>query len=145
MVVVPEGCVSTDPSNCASLRGGEFFLNPSSTWEINTANLTTNIYPLVVDAALGYNGKAELGFDTVSLGWLGAGGPTLKNQTVGGFAVKDFYLGLFGLTPRPSNFSTFNDPIPSYMQNLVTQSLIPSTTWAYTAGNQYRTCGARKV
>ncbi|KAF4631862.1 hypothetical protein G7Y89_g6267 [Cudoniella acicularis] len=45
---------------------------------------------------------------------------------------------LFGLTPRRSNFTNFNDPIPSYMQNLKNVSLISSTSWAYTAGNQYR-------
>ncbi|KUJ09801.1 acid protease [Mollisia scopiformis] len=138
LVVAPEGCISFDPSNCAVLRGGEFYLNASSTWSTNTANLSSNIYPLLVDTQLGYNGRAELGFDVVTLGWKGSGGPTLQNQTVGGFAAKDTYLGLFGISPRASNFTTFDNPIPSYVQNLRNQSLIPSISWAYTAGNQYR-------
>jgi hypothetical protein len=62
---------------------------------------------------------------------------TLINQTVGGFAATDTYLGLFGLDPRSSNF-TNSPPIPSYIQNLRNQSLIPSVSWGYTAGNQYR-------
>lgn len=89
-------------------------------------------------ASLGYEGKAAFGFDDITIGWQGAGGPTLKNQTLGGIATKDTYLGLFGLTPRSSNFTTFNSPIPGYIQNLFNQSLIPSTSWGYTAGNQYR-------
>lgn len=47
-------------------------------------------------------------------------------------------MGLLGLTPRSSNFTSFNNPIPSFMQSLQEQSLIPSVSWSYTAGNQYR-------
>jgi hypothetical protein len=136
--VIPGGCIATDPSNCNDLRGGFFEVNASSTWEVNTANLSSNIYPLLIDQQLGYSANGELGFDDVTLGWQGAGGPALRNQTVAGFEDKDFYLGFFGLTPRASNFTSFDDPIPSYMQNLRTENLIPSTSWSYTAGNQYR-------
>jgi hypothetical protein len=113
-------------------------LNASSSWEKNIANLSSDIYPFAVDTALGYNGKAVLGFDDVTLGWEGAGGPSLKNQTVAGLASKESYLGFFGLAPRASNFTSFVSPITSYMQNLRNMSMIPSTSWAYTAGNQYR-------
>jgi len=47
-------------------------------------------------------------------------------------------MGLFGLTPRSKNFTSFNDPVPSFMQSLQNQSKIPSLSWGYTAGNQYR-------
>jgi hypothetical protein len=137
LVVVPQGCGANTPPNCGTLRGGEFTLYTSSTWENNTANPLKNIYPLLVDTQFGYTGNAELGFDTVSLA--GPAGPTtLQNQTVGGFAVTDSYLGLFGIDPRPSNFSGWPPPVPSYLQNLRNQSLIPSLSWGYTAGNQYR-------
>ena len=134
-MVVEEGCGAGTLPNCATLRGGEFFFTNSSTWQNNSADLGSNIYALLVDTQLGYNGRAELGFDSVSL----AGTPetTLKNQTVGGFAATDTYLGLFGIDPRSSNF-TNTPPIPSYLQNLRNQSLIPSLSWGYTAGNQYR-------
>lgn len=112
--------------------------NQSSTWNKNIANVSNNIYPISIDERLGYNGKAALGFDDITLGWEGSGGPTLKNQTVAGFIYGDFRLGFFGLTPRPANFTNFDNPIPSFMQNLVNQSMIPSTSWSYTAGNQYR-------
>ena len=82
--------------------------------------------------------KGSFGFDDVTLGWGGSGGPSLKNQTVGGIASKDSYLGQFGLSPRASNFTDFTAPVPSYMENLKAQNMIPSKSWAYTAGNQYR-------
>jgi hypothetical protein len=93
---------------------------------------------MMIDEDLGYIPRAELGSDDKTLGFEGSGGPTLKNQTLGGFEAKDFYLGYFGLSPRASNFTSFDNPIPSYMQNLKNQSLIPSLSWSYTAGTQYR-------
>ncbi|TVY48456.1 Candidapepsin-8 [Lachnellula cervina] len=137
-VVAPEGCTNTDPSNCATLRGGEYLLNQSSTYVPNLTNTSSNIYNLSFESSLGDAGFGRYGFDDITMGWQGSGGPMLKNQTFAGIATKSFYLGIFGLTPRPSNFTEFDDPIPSYMENLRNQSLIASSSWAYTAGNQYR-------
>jgi hypothetical protein len=72
------------------------------------------------------------------VGYIGSGGLTVKNQSLAGIATKSFFMGLLGLTPRSSNFTNFNNPIPSFMQSLQKQSLIPSVSWSYTAGNQYR-------
>lgn len=84
-------------------------------------------------------GNAEYGFDNVGIGWQGSSGVTvLDNQVVAGFAVQDFWLGLFGLTPRPINFTDFNDPHPSFVQTLWNKSMIPSLSWSYTAGARYR-------
>jgi hypothetical protein len=138
LVVLPEGCIPSNPSNCYTLRGGEYRLNASSTWSPNIANISSNIYPLIVDSWLGYSGYAELGFDDITLGWQGARNPAFENQTIGAFDTKDFYLGLFGICPQPSNFTNFDNPIPSYIENLKNQSLIPSISWSYTARNQYR-------
>jgi len=135
LVVLKEGCGPGTPPNCAALRGGEFSIEKSTSWQNNTAVLNKDIYPLKVNPQLGYNGKAKFGFDDVSLG--GSAGRVLKNQTVGGFAATDTYLGLLGLDPRSSNF-TDQPPIPSYLQTLWDQSLIPSLSWGYTAGKQYR-------
>lgn len=46
--------------------------------------------------------------------------------------------GLIGLNPRPTNFTNFTDPVPSFLSTLKNRSMIPSLSWAYTAGNQYR-------
>jgi hypothetical protein len=137
-VVLPQGCTTSDPSNCETSRGEFFLVNESSTWQPNIADLNNSIYNLGLEGSLGYTGNGLYGFDDVVLGWPGSGGPTLKNQTVAGIATKEFYMGVFGLHPGTSNFTGWNDPIPSYMQNLRDQSLIPSISWSYTAGNQYR-------
>lgn len=130
-VVLPEGCTANDPSNCPDLRGGQFITNASSTYEFD------NFYELALEANLGNTASGAYGFDRVGLDWQGSGGPILDHQVVAGIATQDFYLGLFGLTPRPTNFTDFNDPQPSFMQSLQNRSLIPSLSWSYTAGARY--------
>lgn len=136
--VLPQGCTSSDPPTCGISRGGEFRANESTTWVAN--NVTSKgIFSLGLELNLGYAGNnGEYGYDTVGLGWQGSGGPSLDQQIVAGIATKQFYLGIFGLNPRPSNFTSFNNPIPSYISNLRKESLISSLSWGYTAGNQYR-------
>lgn len=102
------------------------------------ADPSSNIYDLNLETALGYTGKGRYGFDDITLGYIGGGGLTIKNQTLAAIATKSHFMGLIGLTPRSSNFSSFNHPIPSFLQNLHSRSMIPSLSWAYTAGNQYR-------
>jgi hypothetical protein len=114
------------------LRGLEFNTSASKTWKAN------NFYTLELESNLGLSGNGEFGFDTVGLSWQGSGGPTLDHQVVAGIATTDFWLGTFGLTPRPTNFSNFNDPQPSFMETLKNKSMIPSLSWAYTAGAPYR-------
>ncbi|KAL8686343.1 MAG: hypothetical protein Q9218_007173 [Villophora microphyllina] len=139
LVVAPEGCTSSDAANCAQLRGGIFNRNQSTTWDPNTFSPNkTGTFALGLEENLGYSANGEFGFDKVALGWQGSGGPSLNHQVVAGIADKHFYLGMFGLNPRPSNFSEFNVPISSYMSNLKIDYMIPSLSWAYTAGNQYR-------
>jgi hypothetical protein len=134
----PKGCTSTDPSTCSTSRG-RFYNNTASTsWIPNKSNITTTIYDLELESNLGYSGKGRYGFDDITLGYLGGGGPSLGNQTVASIAAKDFYMGLFGVKPQASNFTSLTDPIPSFMENLRTQNMIPSLSWAYTAGNKYR-------
>lgn len=47
-------------------------------------------------------------------------------------------FGLFGLGPKPTNFTDFNEPQPSFMWTLRKQSIIPSLSYAYSAGAVYR-------
>ncbi|KAK6582505.1 hypothetical protein PZA11_004913 [Diplocarpon coronariae] len=55
-----------------------------------------------------------------------------------GIATKDFILGEFGIGPKPTNFTSFQDPQPSFMWSLRNQSMIPSISWGYTAGARYQ-------
>ncbi|KAL8900765.1 MAG: hypothetical protein Q9207_005536 [Kuettlingeria erythrocarpa] len=98
----------------------------------------TDTFTLGLETNLGYSGNGRYGYDTVALGWEGSGGPSLEHQVVGGIATKEFYLGSFGLNPRPTNFTNFTDPVPTFLSTLKNRSMIPSLSWAYTAGNQYR-------
>ena len=140
-MILPEGCTSNDPSNCGDLRGGQFKTNLSSTW------VSEGIYSLDAEANLHYAGlsnedfstlSGQYGFDTLGLSWAGTNGPVLEHQIIAGMATTDFYLGLFGITPRASNFSDYNNPQPATLSSLKEKGFIPSLSWGYTAGAEYR-------
>lgn len=135
--VVPQGCIASDPPDCATSRGGQFTPSQSSTWKYNNASVN-GTFTLGLETNLDYSGNGDYGYDTIVLGYQGSNGPSLQQQTIAGIATKEFYLGIFGLNPRSTNFSTFDDPVPSYMATLKNRSMIPSLSWGYTAGNQYR-------
>lgn len=99
---------------------------------------TQGIFALALEENLGLSGNGLYGYDTVALSYPGSGTPSLNQQVVGGIATNDFWLGLFGLNPAASNFSDYNYPVPSYMISLKSQNKIPSLSYGYTAGNQYR-------
>jgi hypothetical protein len=140
-IVDPRGCPDDTPTNnsCAESRGTTFNLETSKTWK------PQGLYDLWIESNLGLTGNAEYGFDTVGLGYPGEGGITLESQTVGALATKEFYYGHFGINPKPTNFTNFTDQSPSFMSTLKTQNLIPSVSWGYTAGVQYRGCSHRNA
>ena len=147
-VPVPEGCTSAspdDPGYCGYLRGtlpfqgtnsSGFATNESATWN------NIGIYTLDdQQAKLGYGGNGLFGLDTVGLVDAGLNSTvSLPDQVVAGIADPIWWLGLMGLGPKPSNFTTFNDPVPSFLSAManVTNPVIPSLSWAYTAGAWYR-------
>ena len=119
-------------TTCYEDRGRTFNLSASSTWN------QQGYYQLWLEKSLNLSGNGLYGNDTVGLGQPGEEGPTLHNQTIGTLITDNFWLGYFGIDPKPTNFSTFADPTPSYMTNLFTSKQIPSVSWGYTAGAQYR-------
>lgn len=134
--VLPQGCqAAANEQQCADARGWIYDQNASSTRQ------PIGLYDLYVENKMGYGGNARYVYDVVGLGGEGEGGPTLANTTIGGFAVEDFYLGIFGINPKPTNFSSFNEPSPSYMTQLKEQRQIPSISFGYTAGAHYRFTG----
>ncbi|KAH7112954.1 aspartic peptidase domain-containing protein, partial [Dendryphion nanum] len=135
----PEGCLSTDPENCGILRGTfpesqkqGFAYNESKTWSL------IGIYSTDLREDLGYEANGMYGRETVGLQVQNSGGVTLEKQIVGGLASKDFFLGMFGLGIKPSNFTDFNYPQSSFISNLKDQNIIPSLSFAYNAGASYR-------
>lgn len=131
-MVLPQGCTPTDPWACGSTRGDIFYNNESSTWQ------DEGFYELDLELNLGYTGNGDFGYDTVSLGLLGTGLPNMSHQILAGIAAKDFYLGSWGISPYPTNLTNLDDPMPSLMSNLKEENLIPSLSYGYTAGAQYR-------
>ena len=122
-------------SGCAESRGNIFHSNASKTW-IGQGNYSYNI-----ELNLGpkFNIGGPYGLDTVALAEGNAtGGPSLDGQVVATVATVLYYTGMFGLNNQPNNLSTVDNPHPSYLTSLKTKNLIPSLSWAYTAGAWYR-------
>lgn len=130
-VVATEGCTVGD-TTCINGRGLLFNSNSSSTWS------QYGFYALGAEQNLGSTGSARYGNDTVGLGIQGSGGPSLPHQIIGAFSIDDFYLGFFGVNPASTNFTEQERGEASYMTTLKNQNLIPSLSFGYTAGNQYR-------
>lgn len=129
-MVLAEACSSTD---CAKARGDDLFNpNSSKTWK------EEGIYNLFFESNLNYTGNGEYGFDQIALGLQPTNDSTLSNQVIAGIVAEDFWLGYFGINPQPTNFSNFQDPQQSFFKTLQTQNRIPSLTYSYTAGAQYR-------
>lgn len=140
-VVIDEGCTVANPNltNCGNERGSLFHRSNSTSW--STQRLTGGgLYSLNTfeESYLGLGGNAYYGFETINLGLPGSGMPTVSNQVVAGFGTNDFWLGSLGLSPIPFNFTDLNDPQPSLLSTLRNESLIPSLSWAYTAGAHYQ-------
>ncbi|KAL2072917.1 hypothetical protein VTL71DRAFT_10241 [Oculimacula yallundae] len=143
-VVISEGCVDVNPTlaNCADERGYLFQSNLSTSWStqglqngVDGAVYALNTYE---ESFLGRSGNGSYGFDTINLGIPGAGLPTLQKQVIAGIWTNDYFLGNLGLSPVPFNFTNLNDPKTSMLSSLYNQSLIPSRSWAYTAGAHYK-------
>lgn len=130
------GCIGNDPTSCAQGRGALFNINASSTWKdqgLFGVGLETNLPDYISNFDV-----ADYGLETVGLGLPGSNGVTEPNRIVGALATKDFYLGYLGVTNQPTNFTAFDDPQPSFLSTLKTQDKIPSLSYAYSAGAQYR-------
>ncbi|KAF1974313.1 acid protease [Bimuria novae-zelandiae CBS 107.79] len=130
-LVLGQAC-GNDAQGCGNERGRLYSYDNSSTWQ------ETGFYDLEpwLERQVGQDGPGYFGWDDITLGWEGDDMPTLKNQSVVGITTTDFWLGSLSLNPRPVNFTNYNNPIPSLMQNLRnrTKDPIPSLSWSYTAG-----------
>ncbi|KAK5745724.1 hypothetical protein LTR17_001225 [Elasticomyces elasticus] len=126
------GCPAGYVDDCINSRGFIFQTNKSLTWVANS------IFNFNFETNLGMDTNGNTGFDTATLGWQGAGGPTVAHSTVFNVQSAQYWIGGFGLNPAPTNFTTFVDPQPSFMQQLKTNNMTPSLAYGYTAGNQYR-------
>ncbi|KAL9101347.1 MAG: hypothetical protein Q9163_003394 [Psora crenata] len=130
-VVHQDGCHPSD-SSCPQARGGTFNPSTSTSWEQDGS------YQFSFNQSLGLNVQGVFGNDTLGLGFQGGGGPILKDQIIAAHSSEELYLGIFGLNPSSTNFTETDRGRPSYLSSLKSQNLIPSLSYGYTAGNQYR-------
>lgn len=145
-VPLPQGCSSTDGTNCGDHRGvGTFNGSPSNGFQTNQSSTWSaiGIFDLIGEKGLNYTGNGQYGYDNVGPGssissTSGSSSLDLPQQVVAGIATNEFYLGVLGLGPKPANFTSSNDPTKSYMRTLADQNLIPSLSFGYTAGARYR-------
>ncbi|KAF2634466.1 acid protease, partial [Massarina eburnea CBS 473.64] len=122
---------NTQDDACFDGRGRTFSKNDSTTW------LDNGFFQLWTEKNLGLVGNGYYGWDTVGLGGKGEETATVKNTTVGTIISPNFWLGHFGINPKPTNFSQFREPSPSYTSLLFEQKQIPSLSFGYTAGARY--------
>ncbi|KAL8833442.1 MAG: hypothetical protein Q9176_007982 [Flavoplaca citrina] len=135
-VVRPGGC-EPPSQECTASRGGLFDQNRSSTWN------ELGPYTLALEQNLGRKGSGVFGLDTLSLGLTNTtGGPTLDSQIIAGIETEKWYNGILGLQQQPMNLSDFSDSQPTVLSTLRAKNLIPSLSWAYTAGAHYRSKGS---
>ncbi|KAI4257853.1 MAG: hypothetical protein L6R42_005427, partial [Xanthoria sp. 1 TBL-2021] len=135
-VVTPGGC-EPPSSECTEARGGLFDQNQSSTWN------DLGPFTLALEQNLGRNESGAFGLDTISLGLSNTtGGPTLNSQIIAGIETERWYNGILGLQQEPMNLSDFSNPQPTFLSTLRAQNLIPSLSWAYTAGARYSSFGS---
>lgn len=92
--------------------------------------------------AYGYDNLAvDFGWDTVMLGYPGAGIPPVKHQLIGQLWDYGYTsVGLLGLDPKPTNFTdmmSMSGGQPSLLQTLKDNKTIPSLSYGYHAGAKY--------
>lgn len=131
-MVNEEGCPDFYPDSCPDDRGFLYNKNDSLTY------ISVSIYDTEIESNLGLGTSGYGGYEDLELGWQGSNGPAIDHMPLFDIADPNYWIGIFGLNPLPTNFSTFNNPQPSFMQTLYNQSMIPSLLYGYTAGNRYR-------
>lgn len=135
LVVTEEGGCRPPSLTCGEERGGLFNIIDSK------SRKKLGNYTLELEENLGRHESGTFGLDTVALGLINAtAGPSLDSQLVVGIDTNVYYNGIFGLSDQPFNVTNFTDTYPSFLTTLKEQRLIPSLSWAYTAGAPYRKC-----
>ena len=108
-------------------------MNTSTTWKPN------GFWQLGNERNLGIYANGLFGNDTIGLGIQGSGGPTLSDQILATIGTEQFYLGMFAVNPKRTNYTGIaEEGQASYMTCLQEQNLIPSLSFGYTAGAPYR-------
>ncbi|KAK3686865.1 hypothetical protein LTR37_019380 [Vermiconidia calcicola] len=134
--IASEGCPDGYVEQCPTVRGGLFLRNQSLTW------VPDSIYQTGLETNLGLDSSGYVGYDVATLGWQGSGAEmTNEHSIIWNMADSNYWIGVFGMNPRPTNLTDFSSPQTSFMQSLFHSKNIPSVSYGYTAGNRYRLDG----
>lgn len=141
-VILSQGCNSSYGSGCNNSRGGIF--NPSedeATWSpLQASNGDVYFAPATLmpleDLARDPGFSAEVGYDTVTLDWVvdSAHGAPLPKQVIAGWAATVPWLGILGISGRPSHILGASQSENGTLGTLQEKQNISSLYWAYTAG-----------
>ncbi|KAH9827279.1 eukaryotic aspartyl protease-like protein 1 [Teratosphaeria destructans] len=139
------GCNSSCPTNWEDLRGGTFQPSSDISWKPQKSSATDPYFyvPFDTEAPLGPYSflAAYVGIDTLRLDWSGAHPPSdgsgILDQVVGVYEAQFPWLGLLGISGRPSHLKGVNTTQNSPLLTLLSEGSIKSTFWAYTAGAKY--------
>ena len=131
IAVIPAGCpLGLNVPDCANARGHLYDSSRSSTWR------RQGVSALSAQQNLGVYRTAEFGNDTLTLG---AGTPAVvPDQVIAGVNALEFWEGQFGVGVLPANADASGPAQASALMALHQQGTIPSLSFGYTAGNQYR-------
>lgn len=128
-VASPELCDGT--STCASLRGGLFYTEDSTTWR------DVGQYELGYSALSETTDNGYYGFDNISI----SDTITTSNQIVALVSDIRHWNGEFGLGVQETRFSTNTDHLAFISTLVQNNSAISSHSYGYTAGASYQGAG----
>lgn len=126
------GGTQVSPSVGASgpLLAQGFGSNASSSWD------SKGSHEVGLEKFLNTSANGQYGLDTVGIGAFANSGLTVESSVVAGVPTLPFYLGKLGL--KPSNNTGPDKDTPSLMAKLMSQKMLPSLSYGYTAGALYK-------
>ncbi|KAF4556473.1 Eukaryotic aspartyl protease-like protein 3 [Elsinoe fawcettii] len=137
-VVDERGCNASLPSQCPDQRGALFASNFSTTWQPLSSTMAGSGSILTNQV----NISGNYGYDAMTLGWQGSGGPTDDRAEIISYDDTRYFIGMLGLKPSSQTKGTvISDASSGFIRRLKDRGLIPSVSYAYTAGNIYRQNG----
>jgi hypothetical protein len=142
-VIAPEGCaLPSDPADCPNLRGAQVFQSTQNIgFQSNASDSWSALgqYGVDLEDSLNYTADGLFGFDKVALGpAANSASLSLDHQVVAGVAEPDYFMGVLPLGDTELSFSSLSQPIRPLLYQLQNASMIPSFSYAYTAGAKYR-------
>ena len=122
--------ITPAPSAANPLTARGFLANASTSWSSQGTHMIGTNLPINQTI------QAQYGLDTVGLGADSSTGLTLDSSIVAGIPAVPYYLGQLGL--KPSNSSGPTRGRQSLTSQLISNGLIPSSSFGYSAGALYR-------